>query len=474
MEPTQIVWLRRDLRRFDHAALASACEGAGRIQPIFIFDTEILARFENRQDRRLSFIAAALVQLHKEFKEHGGGLLVLHGKPIEIVPKLAKALSASTLTAAADFEPDTRARDKAVAEALPDTCEFKRVKDHLIFAPHEILKDDGTPYKVFTPYSKAWKAKLKAEHIAERKVVDKGRYADLSAAQEAAKKVGLTVLDTSQGEAALLKAVGYEYAQDALWPADEGRERLHGFVREGAVSTYKSTRDFMANTEGTSRLSPYLRFGLVSVRECARLAVERENHETWLNEIIWREFYAMILHHYPHTPTLEFQEKYQHTLEWSENREHFEAWCEGRTGYPVVDAAMRQLKKEGWMHNRARMIVASFLTKDLHLDWRWGEEHFAQWLMDYDMASNVGGWQWAASTGTDAQPYFRIFNPESQSKRFDEEGDYIRGHVPELADLGAKAIHAPSAAQRPSSYPAPMVEHKQAREKALEMFKRLK
>ncbi len=222
---------------------------------------------------------------------------------------------------------------------------------------------------------------------------------------------------------------------------------------------------------GTSRLSPYLRFGLVSVRECMRQALSSANAEGWINELIWREFYHMILYHFPHTPMLEFQPQYQGTIAWSQDRTLLQAFTQGRTGYPVVDAAMRELLTTGWMHNRARMIVASFMTKDLLLDWRLGEEHFAQHLMDYECASNVGGWQWAASTGTDAQPYFRIFNPVLQSKKFDPEGTYIRTYVPELAMLPDKDLHEPWVRARPANYPPPIVDHFEMRDRALAMFK---
>ena len=255
------------------------------------------------------------------------------------------------------------------------------------------------------------------------------------------------------------------------WEVEDGEKRLKAFIQK-QVRSYHEQRDMLA-AEGTSALSPYLRFGLVSVRQCARLAAEMDGKgaHIWMNELIWRDFYATILFHYPDSATQEWNEKYRGTIEWSNSDVMFSRWQQGKTGYPVVDAAMRQLLETGWMHNRARMIVASFFTKHLLLDWRRGEEHFAQLLMDYDMASNVGGWQWAASTGTDAQPYFRIFNPITQGERFDPEGEYIRHWVPELRGLPAKEIHSPWKYNKPSDYPDLIVDHKEARQRALQAFK---
>lgn len=461
-----IVWLRRDLRLHDHAALHMALEEKGPIQPIFIFDTEILARFDNKRDHRLAFIADALIQLNTELKKRGGQLWVFHGKPIDIVPKLG-----GKVFAAEDFEPATILRDREVAKK----CDLTLVLDHLMAHPKQITKDDGTPYKVFTPFSKAWYEQLNDGWFAERRINDKGRYRDA--------KSPLPTLSLESAEK-LLSQVGYTYAPLKEWPAEKGRERL-AYFEQGILNGYAETRD-IPGIDGTSRISPYLRFGLVSIRECYRAAAlhlgsdaltrkdfgpRTQGARKWVAELIWRDFYAMILYRFPDSATKEFQEQYR-DIKWSYDKAHIKAWKEGKTGYPIVDAAMRQLLTEGWMHNRARMIVASFLTKHLQVDWRIGEEHFAQHLMDYEMASNVGGWQWAASTGTDAQPYFRVFNPTLQSEKFDPAGNYIHHFVPELKSVLGKDIHSPEDNLLKGTYPPPVVDHSKARNAAIALFKK--
>ncbi len=452
--PLTLAWLRRDLRLHDHAALSHA---SAQAQPVFVFDADILARFTNPADRRLSFIMRTLVNMHGQLREKGAGMLVLHGRAVELIPTLSKTLQAPVHTTA-DYEPDARARDAAVAKQ----CELNLHKDQVIFAPDEIMNQSGAPFKVFTPYSKTWRDNLSPTSAAPFPAPQQfAPFADVKARVH-----GFPTIDLDKGAAACLAQIGYQLVDDALWPVEDGHARLARFARIAA--NYKNTRDFMA-VNGTSRLSPYLRFGLISVREAVALA--RETSPTWLSELIWREFYAQTLFHTPESAHTEWNPKYR-GMAWQENADHLERWKQGNTGFPVVDAAMRQLLAEGWMHNRARMIVASFLTKDLQLSWREGEAHFAQFLMDYDMASNVGGWQWAASTGTDAQPYFRVFNPSLQSERFDAEGAYIRTYVPELSHMKGKAIHNPTPLER-GAYPAPMVNHDDARKAAIAMFKRL-
>lgn len=471
--PLSLVWLRRDLRLHDHHPLAQALGCNGSVQPVFVLDTEILKRFSNPEDRRLSFLARALCRLHETLRQRGGGLLLLHGDARQVIPKLAAAVHAGAVYAGEDAEPAARARDAHVGEALKPDTQLRLVCDHLLHPPQRVMKEDGTPYRVFTPYSKAWRQRLTADSFEEAAVMDAGRYASYDDAAKCAHAAGLRVLDPSHGENGVLDAIGYRYREDLLWPVEAAQERLHDFA-DGPLDAYHQQRDFVANA-GTSRLSPYLRFGLISVRECARVAARRAapGADCWLKELVWRDFYAMILYHYPESAQQEFQRHYRGTLNWNRNAEWLHAWQNGMTGYPLVDAAMRQLQSSGWMHNRARMIVASFFTKDLRLDWRLGEEYFAQWLMDYDMASNVGGWQWAASTGTDAQPWFRVFNPVLQSQKFDPQGEYIRRFVPELAHLPDKDLHEPWKSARPANYPLPIVDHDAARKQALEMFRRV-
>ncbi len=469
---TSLVWLRRDLRLHDHAALATALAELHAVQPVFVFDTEILARFANPRDRRLVFIAETLCHIDTQLKERGGRLLVLHGKAADIIPKLAAALGAKAIYSAEDFEPATRARDEAVKKALAPTTRFVQVLDHLMRAPQRMLKADGTPYKVFTPFYKLWRADMGPTDYAQYEVKDAGRYAKAPSSFKAAEGAGLTRINLDEGPAELLAQIGYQYTKDSLWRVDDVPARLSSFI-ENKLAAYPTARDVLPII-GTSQLSPYLRFGLVSVRECVRAAMEKGGGEKWIAELGWREFYAAILYHFPHVVTLEFNAQYQNgAIPWNNDENMAQAMFSGQTGYPVVDAAVRELLETGYMHNRARMIVASFASKDLLLDWRLGEEFFAQHLMDYDLASNNGGWQWAASTGTDAAPYFRIFNPILQSKRFDPEGEYIRRYVPELRGLSTADIHAPweSPLTKPANYPMPIVDHATAKDRAVAVFK---
>lgn len=467
-----IVWLRRDLRLHDHAALATALKAAEPVQLVFVFDSEILARFNRKNDRRLVFLAETLCHMDATLKARGGHLLVLHGKASEVMPRLAQALKASAIFSAEDFEPATRARDAAVKAALPATTRFVQVLDHLMRAPQAMLKSDGTPYKVFTPFYKLWRADMGPAEYAEYEVKDTGRYANAAHNFSAVEAAGLTRVRLDAGPAHTLEQIGYTHTPDSLWRVDDVPTRLSRFITE-KLAAYPVARDQLS-VVGTSQLSPYLRFGLVSVRACVREAMLQGGGEKWIAELGWREFYAAILYHFPEVVTSEFNAQYRDgAIPWNHNDVHINAMFTGQTGYPVVDAAVRELLETGYMHNRARMIVASFASKDLLLDWRHGEEFFAQHLMDYDLASNNGGWQWAASTGTDAAPYFRIFNPMLQSKRFDPEGVYIRRYVPELRDVPTADIHAPweSPLAKPANYPLPIIDHATAKDRAVAVFK---
>ncbi|HEU5047635.1 MAG TPA: deoxyribodipyrimidine photo-lyase [Rickettsiales bacterium] len=458
-----LVWLRRDLRLSDHTALAHALAAEGKVQPVFIFDTDILAAFPGPYDRRVGFIAETLCLLDRKLRMTGGQLLVLHGSAKELIPRLAEALQVTGVYAAEDYEPQTMIRDKEVAAALEGKARVRFVKDQVIFNPREILREGGEAYKVYTPYANAWRKRFTPDCCHPHTYVYTERWMSKPVLPADMKQVNL-----SGGAQAVLEQIGYVYKPDPLWQPRDVSGWLTGFAAKKATG-YADTRDFPAQ-DSTSRLSPYLRFGLVSIRECVQMALEIRA-ETWLNELIWREFYAMILYHFPESVTENWNPKYRGKLDWVRNADWLAKWKEGKTGYPFVDAGMRQLLEEGWMHNRLRMVTASFLTKHLRTDWREGEQHFAQYLMDYDMASNVGGWQWAASTGTDAQPYFRVFNPVMQGEKFDAEGTYIRRYVPELKDADKRYIHAPWKAGLLCSYYPPMVEHGQAREAAIAMFK---
>lgn len=467
-----LVWLRRDLRLTDHAALATALQAAQAVQLVFVFDSEILARFSNKNDRRLVFLAETLCHMDATLKARGGRILVLHGKASEVIPRLAQTLKASAIFSAEDFEPATRARDAAVKAALPTTTRFVQVLDHLMRAPQVMLKSDGTPYKVFTPFYKLWRADMGPTEYAAYEVKDAGRYADATENFSAVEAAGLTRISLDAGPAQVLNQIGYTYTPDSLWRVDDVPTRLSSFITE-KLTAYPTARDQLPII-GTSQLSPYLRFGLVSIRACVREAMAKGGGEKWIAELGWREFYAAILYHFPEVVCQEFNAQYRDgAIPWNNDGTLIKAMFTGQTGYPVVDAAVRELLETGYMHNRARMIVASFASKDLLLDWRHGEEFFAQHLMDYDLASNNGGWQWAASTGTDAAPYFRIFNPILQSKRFDPEGVYIRRFVPELRHVPTADIHAPweSPLTKPANYPMPMVDHATAKDRAVEVFR---
>jgi deoxyribodipyrimidine photo-lyase len=418
-----LFWFRRDLRLTDQAGLYHALNENQPVLPIFIFDTQLLKQLDDPYDARVTFIHETLTELKKQLEERGSTLLVLHGNPVEIF----KNLKPKAVYANHDYEPYARARDKAVAKILGEKgIAFKTYKDHVIFEKGEVMKEDGTPYTVFTPYSKKWKARLAIESVPEFPV----------------EKKWSALLQTSSAEMPALHTLGFEKSE-IQFP-----ERR---IKQPIIDHYHRQRNFPA-IESTSRLSVHLRFGTVSIRKLVRLALKK--NEMWLNELIWREFYHMILWHFPHTEKA-FKPAYDRIV-WRNNPEEFKKWCEGNTGYPIVDAGMRELNTTGFMHNRVRMIVASFLTKHLLIDWRWGEAYFARKLLDFDLAANNGGWQWAAGCGCDAAPYFRVFNPELQAAKFDPEKKYIQKWVPEW---------------NTPEYPKPIVDHVFARDRALKVYK---
>ena len=437
---TALVWLRRDLRLQDHAALAAATASAERVWTVFVFDTTILAGLP-RRDRRVDFIHAAVADLHAR-----AGLLVRVGDPRQIIPALARELGVGAVHASHDDDPAALARDAEVAAALP--CPLHTCKDHVVLERAEVLTAAGRPYTVFTPYKRAWLQRLRPQDMAER-VVQPERLVRGQDALPSLSDLGFEASDLSP-------AVGRGEAGAQALLAD--------FLPR--MDRYDQTRDF-PGSKGPSYLGVHLRFGTVSVRELVRLAQSHSSGgaQTWLSELIWRDFYHQLLHHFPHVARLPFKPEYS-AVSWDDNEAFFEAWCQGRTGYPLVDAGMRQLAQTGYMHNRLRMVTASFLTKDLGIDWRRGEAWFAELLLDFDLAANNGGWQWAASTGCDAQPWFRIFNPVTQSQKFDPEGRFIKRYCPELAHLDAKQIHEPWL----HGGPAAIVDHAAARERTLARF----
>ncbi|MBU6510732.1 MAG: DNA photolyase family protein [Betaproteobacteria bacterium] len=474
-----LVWLRRDLRLHDHAALHHALSRCRRVQLVFVFDTDILQPLLDqgiRGDRRVTFIHASLLQLDARLRRLGGALWVEHASAAAALPALARRLGAQAVFTNRDYEPSAQRRDACVAGELAGAgIEFLAFDDQVMLPPPALRTGQGRPYAVFTPYRNAWLARLRASGGAE---LDE-RACPLEPGRLLAVPEGLARLP----EPAQLGFAAPAPLPQGVEPGSRGARRAWEAF-QARLQDYAAARDFPAR-EGTSGLSVHLRFGTLSVRELGRHAWQAvqqgsEGAASWLSELVWRDFYAQVLFHHPQVAQgRSFRPAYDR-IEWEQAPERLRAWCEGRTGYPLVDAAMRELLDSGRMHNRLRMVVASFLCKDLGLDWRLGEAHFARWLLDFDLASNNGGWQWASSSGCDAQPWFRIFNPVEQSRRFDPDGHYIRRWVPELAALDAACIHAPWTAgpaqlraagvRLGEDYPLPVVDHAQARQRTLQRY----
>jgi deoxyribodipyrimidine photo-lyase len=427
--PVTVFWFRRDLRLNDNAGLYHALKSGNPVLPLFVFDKEILNKLQDKDDARVTFIYQAIVDLDMELRRNGSGLLVLHDTPAGAWETLLNDYNIAAVYTNHDYEPYAKIRDEAVAATLSVRgIPFKTYKDQVIFEKDEVTKDDGKPYTVYTPYQRKWYQALKPFHL---KAYPNEKYFN-------------NFVKTKAFDTPSLKLLGFE--KNAM--------KFPGANYEQVIAAYPVKRDFPA-IKGTSHIGLHLRFGTVSIRELANTAYHYPE-KTWLNELIWRDFYMMILYNFPHTPDHAFRPEYDR-IKWINNEEQFKAWCDGETGFPLVDAGMRELNATGFMHNRVRMVTASFLTKDLLIDWRWGEQYFGRKLLDYEMASNVGGWQWAAGSGTDAAPYFRIFNPDSQLKKFDPKLEYIKKWVPEYADF--------------SKYPKPIVDHAFARDRCLKVFK---
>ncbi len=467
---TALVWFRRDLRAYDHAALARALAAGRRVYCVFVFDREILDGLA-RRDRRVEFIWHSVRELDLALRRHGGGLLVVHGHARTEIPALAARLKAEAVFANDDYEPAAVVRDGAVREALAAAgVDFVAGKDQVVFEKNEVLTQDGRPYSVFTPYKNAWLKRLSGSDLQAHAVEPAdGQLAVLPGFE-------LPALEALGFEPTNLLALGIE-------PGVSGADKLFADFKK-RMTAYHERRDFPA-VKGPSYLSVHLRFGTISIRALAAAAWHDAGRgaAVWLSELIWRDFYCMILYHHPRVATQSFRPEYD-AIVFPNDKARFAAWCEARTGYPLVDAAMRQLNQTGYMHNRLRMVVASFLVKDLHIDWRWGERYFAEQLNDFDLSANNGGWQWASSTGCDAQPYFRIFNPVTQSEKFDPKGEFIRKYVPELKGCSERQIHAPwlmNAAQQEAAgiaigrdYPPPLVDHAAARAVTLELYKKVR
>ncbi|MBL0142272.1 MAG: deoxyribodipyrimidine photo-lyase [Betaproteobacteria bacterium] len=466
---SSLFWFRRDLRDEDNAGLHYALASSRRVYCVFVFDREILDALPSRQDRRVEFIHDCVGELRAALRARGGELIAIHGRSREEIPALASRLGVTAVFANEDYEPAAVSRDAAVEQALAAAGRrLHLAKDHAIFARDEVLTQAGGHFAVFTPYKRAWLVKVDDFYL---KAYPVARYAPRLA------RPRFTTIPPTLGKMGFEPSPGTD---DFAPPGMSGARRLFADF-EARMSHYASARDFPA-VQGVSRLSVHNRFGTISIRQLARAARQApgDGAATWLSELIWRDFYFQILWHHPHAATGAYRREYD-AIHWPGTEEHHAAWCEARTGFPIVDAAMRQINATGWMHNRLRMIVASFLVKDLLLDWRRGEKYFADHLIDFDLAANNGGWQWAASTGCDAQPYFRIFNPVSQSERFDPEGRFIRRFLPELAHVPGRFIHAPwtmglfeqqaCGCVIGRDYPAPIVDHAAQRVRALALFK---
>jgi len=427
MHPINILWLRRDLRLEDNAALYHALKSDYPVLLLFIFDKNILDKCA-KDDARVTFIYQTLENIKKELRAKDSDLLVKYGTPEKIWTEILKDYGVKEIYTNHDYEPYARERDDNMAEFLTsEKIAFKTYKDQVIFEKGEILKADKTPYTVFTPFYKQWQAKLDGFYTKSYPT----------------KKYFKNLFKTKNLSFPSLKEMGFE----------ESKLNFPKISYNNKLADYGQERDFPA-IDGTTHIGLHLRFGTLSIRKAVQDAI-KEKSNVWLSELAWREFYMMILWHFPYAAFDSFKKQYD-KIKWRNNEAEFKAWCKGNTGYPIVDAGMRQLNETGWMHNRVRMVVASFLSKHLLIDWRWGEAYFAEKLLDYEMASNVGGWQWAAGSGNDAAPYFRVFNPELQTKRFDSKFEYIKKWVPEY---GTK------------KYAQPIVEHAFARERVLKVFK---
>ena len=420
-----VFWFRRDLRLADNVGLSQALGTGLPVLPIFIFDEDILGRLEDKLDRRVDYIHQVLDGINKKLREYGATLKTFHGSPLAIFKTLHEQYDIQEVYCNSDYEPKAIQRDRTIVEFFYAAgVAFNTVKDQVIFDKHELLKNDGTPYTVYTPYAKRWREKLTVADYQSTDQID-GHF-----------------FQQTYTPIIPLEKIGFKKTDLTFEPPQ---------LNAAIINTYDKYRDYPA-LEGTTNLGIALRFGTISIRRCVAFA--KQHNEVWLSELIWREFFMQILFHFPNVVNESFKKKYD-DIQWRNDETEFERWCQGKTGYPLVDAGMRQLNRTGYMHNRVRMVVASFLCKHLLIDWRWGEAYFAQKLNDYDLSANNGNWQWAAGSGCDAAPYFRVFNPIIQAEKFDKKQEYSRQWIPELGT---------------TDYPEPIIAHPIARERALKAY----
>ncbi|MFT5041157.1 MAG: deoxyribodipyrimidine photo-lyase [Hyphomicrobiaceae bacterium] len=455
-------WFRNDLRLDDNRALASAVAFADRTTCLFVIDTDLLAAHK-RATKRRAFMAACLGQLERDLAKRGLTLLLVAGRADQVIPEVVTQLDVARVTFGRDYSPLAKRRDASVVQALQSMhVEIHTTKDRVVFEADEVRTKGDTPYRVYTPYRRTWLQAFASGDVAPIPLPQPRR----QAVDQPSVDGSTTATELSIGEA--MDLINPDRASTLIPGGEDAAQRALTRFIESQMEHYDQHRDIAA-ADATSRLSPYLRFGVISARRCldtARAALGEGGQDgaaTWMDQIVWREFYTAILDSFPDVLEASFKPETA-AIRWNIDDDAFRAWCEGRTGYPFVDAGMRQLVSEGWMHNRARMVTASFLVKDLLIDWRLGQRFFAQHLLDGDPALNNGGWQWCASTGTDAQPYFRIFNPTRQGQRFDPDGQYVSKWVPELREVPKRWIHEPwKAPHRPAHYPLPIVDHSRQR-----------
>lgn len=483
-----LVWFRRDLRVFDHAALHHALQQSRTVYCVFIFDRNILDPLLAsglKADRRIEFIHASVLELDAELRQLGSALIVRHAKATDDIPRLAAELDVEAVFANHDYEPSAIERDRRVAEALQAAGrKFRTFKDQVVFEKDEVLSQSDRPFSIFTPYKNAWLKKLQPDSGWNN------RYLTPYQVEPHASRLARFAVSSLHGAMPSLAELGFDKSNLSRLGIPTGMSGAKVLLDDFAsrIAQYDIARDFPA-IKGPSYLSVHLRFGTISIRALVRRALEAmqsgeggSGAAVWLSELIWRDFYFMILYQHPHVAEQAFKPAYDN-IAWESGASAeiaFKAWCDGCTGYPLIDAAMAQINQTGYMHNRLRMVTACFLIKDLGIDWRWGERYFAEKLNDFDLSANNGSWQWAASSGCDAQPYFRIFNPVTQSEKFDAEGKFIRRYLPQLGKLHNKHIHAPW--QLPPSelqsagielgrhYPLPIVRHEEARKRTLERY----
>ncbi|MEP7154755.1 MAG: deoxyribodipyrimidine photo-lyase [Betaproteobacteria bacterium] len=472
---SSLFWFRRDLRSTDNTGLYLALTSGHPVHCVFVFDTEILDALPSKQDRRVQFIRESLIELKGALRKMGGDLIVRHGRADQIIPALAATLKATRVFANEDYEPAAVARDARVEQSLSELgATFRTCKDTVIFDKLELQKGAGGPFTVFTYFRRTWMNVVSETHLQAWPI---SRYASSLA----------TPLPDADEDVPSLESMGFEQTnlrQLGIEPGERGAKKLLADFLD-RIDDYNVTRNYPA-VRGVSYLSVHNRFGTISIRQLASAAyaetLRRKNlgAEAWLTELVWREFYFHVLYNFPRVVDSTFHPAFN-AIQWENDEGKFAAWCEARTGFPIIDAAMRQLNQTGYMHNRLRMVVGSFLTKDLLIDYRWGESYFAEKLNDFDMAANNGGWQWAASTGCDPQPYFRVFNPVKQSLQYDPDARFIRRYVPELAAVPDKYIHSPwlmppqeelaCGVKIGRDYPAPLVDHALQRLKAMAIYR---